>query len=140
MSYQKQNLSGFYKWLRARLAQKEYTELGPVQPLEIAFFKHGALGLPYIIGVVDTGSISNTPTEIFQRVEKWFQKMIGHTGAGVLIFIYHSTRPVTTIEEIQKIGSGGAGNGQVIAGAHDLHTGRHWLSNHMGWEQEIYEE
>jgi hypothetical protein len=41
---------------------------------------------------------------------------------------------VTRIEEIQKI------SGYVIAGAHDLHTGRHWLSNHLGWEQEIYGE
>src|SRR5687768_17472999 len=134
----RQDISEFYNWLRGRLAQKNYTELRPVQPLNLAFSKQGALSLPYVIAVVDTSHVTNTPTEIFQRVEGWMLKTVGRTGAGVLLFVYQSPPPVTTVEEIQKIGAGGAGNGQVIAGAHDLHTGRHWLSNHLNWEQEIY--
>lgn len=122
----------FYAWLRARLAQKKYAEIGPVPPLDLAFFKHGALNLPYVIAVTDTAHISNTPTEISQRVENWLQQMHGRTGAGCLIFVYHGAPAVTTIEEIQKIG------GYMTAGAHDLHTGKHWLSNHLNWEQEIY--
>src|SRR3979409_1326691 len=115
----------FYAWLRARLAQKEYAEIGAVPPLDLAFFKHGALNLPYVIAVTDTAHISNTPTEIFQRVEHWFQQLHGRTGAGCLLFVYHVAPPVTTIEEIQRIG------GYVTAGAHDLHTGKHWLSNNL---------
>lgn len=127
-----QNTQQFYGWLRARLAQKAYAEIGPAQPLSLAFFKHGALNLPYVIAVTDTAHVSNTPTEIFQQVGQWFQQLHGHTGAGCLLFVYHSAPAVTTIEEIQKIG------GYMTAGAHDLHTGRHWLANHLGWEQEIY--
>jgi hypothetical protein len=129
-----QTLDQFYAWIRRRLAQKAYAEIGPVQPLDLAFFKHGALNLPYVIAVIDIAHISNTPTEIFKRVEQWFQQLHGQTGAGCLLFVYHITPAVTRVEEIQKI------SGYVIAGAHDLHTGRHWLSNHLGWEQEIYGE
>lgn len=129
-----QDAQQFYRWLRTRLAQKAYAEIGPGQPLDLAFFKHGALSLPYVIAVMDTAYTSNTPTEIFQRVEQWLQQLHGNTGAACLLFVYHSTPAVTRIEEIQKIG------GYVTAGAHDLHTGRHWLSNHLGWEQEIYGE
>lgn len=135
-----QTITEFHNSLKARLEKKDYGELPPAEPLEIAFLKRDILGSPYVFAVVDTGTIANTPTEIFLRVEKWFQTLIGRSGAGVLLFVYHSPPAITTIEEIQKIGSGGAGNGQVIAGAHDLKTGRHWLSNHMGWEQTIYED
>lgn len=127
----KQDISAFYQWLRARLAHKGYAELGPVRPLDLAFFKHATLNLPSVIAVIDTAHTTNTPTEIFQQVEDWFQKMVG-IGAGALLFIYHSPPPITAIEEIQKIG------GQVVAGAHDLHTGKHWLSNYMNLEQVIY--
>jgi hypothetical protein len=129
---EKQNISAFYEWLGTRLAQKGYVPLGPVHPLDLAFFKAGAFG-PKVVSVTDTGHVSNTPTEIFQQVESWFQTMIGH-GAGALLFVYHSPPPVTTIEEIQNI------SGQVVAGAHDLHTGKHWLRKDMNFEQEIYGE
>jgi hypothetical protein len=127
-----QSVQRFYGWLRRRLAQKGYAEIGPVQPLDLAFSKQGALGLPYIIAAIDTARTSNIPTEIFKRVEPWFRKMHGNTGAGCLLFVYHTAPAVTTIEEIQAIG------GYVTAGAHDLHSGRHWLANHLGWNDEIY--
>lgn len=129
-----QSLDQFYTWLRRRLAHKAYAAIGPVQPLDQAFFKHGALNLPYVVAVIDTAYTSNTPTEIFKRVEQWFHQLHGNTGAGCLLFVYHSPPAVTRVEEIQKI------SGYVTAGAHDLQTGRHWLSNHLGWEQEIYGE
>ncbi|MGH8612607.1 MAG: hypothetical protein ACREYF_11390 [Gammaproteobacteria bacterium] len=97
----------FYDWLRTRLTQKiekKYAEIGPVAPLDLAFFKHGALNLPYVIAVADTSHISNTPAEIFQQVENWFQQLHGNTGAGCLLFVYQTAPAVTTIEEIQKIG------------------------------------
>jgi hypothetical protein len=129
-----QNTQQFYGWLRKRVAQKGYAEIGPVSPLDLAFFKHGALSLPYVIAVTDTAHTLNTPTQIFQRVEQWLQQLHGYTGAGCLLFVYHSPPAVITIEEIQQIG------GYVTAGAHDLHSGRHWLSNGSGWKQEIYGE
>jgi hypothetical protein len=127
-----QDIAGFYQYLRARLGAKDYTELKPVQPIDIAFFKLGWGGSPYAIAVVDTRHVTNTPTEILRRVESWLLKTVGRSGGAVLLFVYPSPPPVTTVEEIQKI------SGQVIAGAHDLHTGRHWLINHLGWEDELY--
>ena len=127
-----QTLDQLYAWLRTRLAHKAYAEIGPVPPLDLAFFKHGALNLPSVIAVTNTAHTSNTPTEIFQRVEQWLQQLHGHTGAACPLFVYHSAPPITTIEEIEQIG------GYVTAGAHDLHTGRHWLKNHLGWEDEVY--
>jgi hypothetical protein len=121
-----------YDSLRARLAQQGYAEIGPVPPLDLAFFKLGAPNLPYVIAVVDTAHISNTPIEIFHRAESWLQQMHGRTGAACLLFVYHGAPSITTLEEIQAIG------GYVTAGFHDLHTGRHWLANHLGWEQDIY--
>ncbi len=105
----------------------------PVSPLDVAFFRQGALNLPYVIAALDTGHVTNTATEIFQRVEPWFHQLIGRTGAGVLLFIHRTTPSITTVEEIQKLG-----NSQMIAGVHDLHSGKHWLSNILNWEQEIY--
>jgi hypothetical protein len=122
----------FFQSLRVRLAQKGYAEIGPVQPLNIAFFKHGALSLPYVIAVIDTAGVSNTPTEVFKRVEGWLQQLHGRTGAACLLFLYHGAPPITTVEEIQRIG------GYVTAGAHDLHSGEHWLSDNLGWKQDIY--
>jgi hypothetical protein len=128
-----QDISAFYQWLQTRLSQKGYAPLPPASPLDVAFFKHGALNLPYVIAAVDTGHVSNTATEIFQRLEPWFRQLIGRTGAGVLLVIHPTTPPITTVEEIQKLG-----NSQLIAGVHDLHSGKHWLSNILNWEQEIY--
>jgi hypothetical protein len=128
-----QHISAFYTWLQRRVAQKGYAALGPVSPLDVAFSKQGALNLPYVIAAVDTGHVANTPTEIFQRVEPWFRQLSGRTGAGVLLFVYQTAPSITTVEEIQKLG-----NSQLTAGAHDLHSGKHWLSNILNWEQEIY--
>jgi hypothetical protein len=127
-----QDTSQFFQWLQARLTQKEYAPIGPVHPLDVAFFKHGALNAPYIVAAVDTAHVSNTPVEIFQQVEGWLQKFLGHTGAACLLFVYHGEPGVNTVKAIQGIG------GYVTAGAHDLHTGEHWLANHLGWEGEIY--
>ena len=127
-----QDTEQFFQSLRQRLTQKNYAEIGPVQPLHLAFFKHGGLNLPYVIAVVDTAQVSNTPTEILHRVESWLHRMHGRTGAACLLFLFHGAPPITTIEEIQAIG------GYVTAGAHDLHTGKHWLADHLGWRNEIY--
>jgi hypothetical protein len=128
-----QDFSAFCQSLQSRLTRKAYSLLPPVAPLDIAFFKHGALNLPYVIAAVDTGHVTNTPTQIFQRVEPWFGQLTGRTGAGVILFVYRATPSITTVEEIQKLG-----NSQLIAGAHDLQSGKHWLSNLLNWEQEIY--
>ena len=44
-----QDISAFYSWLQTRLAHKQYDALPPASPLDIAFFKHGSLNLPYVI-------------------------------------------------------------------------------------------
>ena len=76
-----QDTHQFFQWLEARLSQKKYGPLGPVQPLDRAFFRQGATQ-PYMIAVVDTGHVSNTPIEIFRQVESWLQQFHGHTGGG----------------------------------------------------------
>ena len=125
------DISGFYQWLRPRLAGKGYTELAPIEPLQLGFFKHGALSLPYVVAVKDATYTTDSPTKIFQRVEGWFQTLIGRTGAGLLLFVCHQPL-ATTVEEIEKIG------GQVVAGAYDLFTGRDRVPEHLGWRQEIF--
>ena len=129
-----QDTSEFYQWLQAKLAKKGYNPVGTVQPLDVAFFKLGALSLPYVIAVVDASQTTNTPTEIFERVKDWFKQLHGRTGAGCLLFVDHGAPSITAIEEIQKIG------GYITAGAHDLHSGKHWLSDHLNWRNEIYGE
>ena len=124
----------FYQTLRARLGKKGYAEIVPQRPLDLGFFKHGSLNLPYVIAALDTSQTSNTPTEIHRGVEAWFKQFHGRTGAGCLLFVYHGEPTISTIEEIQKIG------GYITAGAHDLHSGRYWLANHLNWRREIYEE
>lgn len=127
-----QDTARFYEWLNTRLTNKGYVEIGHMAPVDRVFLKHGALNLPYVIAIIDTAHVSNTPSEIFERIENWLSQLHGATGAACIIFLYHGTPLVTTIEEIQGIG------GYVTAGAHDLRTGKHWLSNHLNWEQEIY--
>ena len=121
----------FYQWLRARLTQNGYVETGAVHPIDLAFLKASAFG-NRVIGVIDTSQRTNSPTQMLQQTEKWFQQMHGTAGAGCLLFVYHGEPPPSTLEEIQKIG------GYMTAGAHDLHSGKHWLANHLNWEQDIY--
>ncbi len=127
-----QDSQQFLQEVGARLTQKGYAAIGTVQPLDAAFFKAGVLGQPYVIAFVDTAHVANTPTEIVQRVEGWVHQLIGHQGAACIMFIYHGAPAVTTVEEIQKIGN------YFTCGAHDLHTGRHWLVPTLGWDRDIY--
>lgn len=122
----------FYEWLRTRLDKKGYAPIGPLQPLDVGFMKQGAFSGTRVIAALDATQTSNTPTDILQQVEKWFQKLHGNNGYGCLIFAYHGAPSITTIEEIQNIG------GYMIAGAHDLHSGKHWLEMHNGFEDDIY--
>jgi hypothetical protein len=129
---QHQDTTKFYEWLRARLDPQGYAQMGPVQPLDVAFLKQGPFIGTHIIAAIDTSQASNTPTEMFQQTEKWFLKLLGTNGAGCLLFVFHGEPPPSALVEIGKIG------GYMTAGAHDLHSGKHWLANHLNWEQDIY--
>jgi hypothetical protein len=126
-----QDTSQFYQWLRARLTQKGYVEIGAVQPIDLAFLKASAFG-NHVIGVIDTSRGTDSPTQMLQGTEKWFQQMRGTAGAGCLLFLYHG--PPNALAEIEKIG------GYMTAGAHNLHSGEHWLAMHHGFERDIYGE
>lgn len=130
---QHQDTTRFYEWLRVRLDPQGYAPMGPIQPLDFGFFKPSAFG-NRVIAAIDTSQTTNTPTQMFQQTEKWFEKLHGNTGAACLLFIYHGEPPPRALAEIQKIG------GYVTAGAHDLHSGRHWLAMHHGFERDIYGE
>jgi hypothetical protein len=121
----------FLQSMRTRLTAKGYVEQIPVAPLQMAFFKHGALNLPYAVAFKDATISTDSPKVIYQHVKPWFDSLIGHTGSGALLLIY-SQPTITTVEEAQGI------SGQVVVGVHDIFTGKHWLSNYMGWEQELY--
>lgn len=127
-----QDTARYFEWLNARLTNKGYAGIGGMAPIDRAYFKLGALNLPYVIAIIDTAHVSNTPSEIFKRIENWLSQLHGATGAACILFLYHGTPPDAALKEIQGIG------GYVTAGAHDLRTGEHWLSNHLNWEQEIY--
>lgn len=96
-----------------------------VHPIDLAFGNR-------VIGAIDTSQRTNSPTQMLQQAEKWFQQMHGTAGAGCLLFVYHGAP--SALAEIEQIG------GYMTAGAHDLHSGKHWLANHLNWEQDIYGE
>jgi len=121
----------FYQSLRTRLEQKGYVETGAVHPIDLAFLKASAFG-NRVIGVIDTSQRTGSVADMFEKTQKWFQQMHGTAGAGCLLFVYHGEPSSDTVAEIQKIG------GYMTAGAHDLHSGKHWLANHLNWEQDIY--
>jgi hypothetical protein len=128
-----QDTQQFYQWLRARLENKGYAVMGPVQPLDIGFLKQSAFG-NRVMAAIDTSQTANTPAEMLQQTEKWFEKLHGNTGNACLLFVFHGAPPPEALAEIEKMG------GYMTAGAHDLHSGKHVLANSHGWEQEIYEE
>lgn len=120
----------FYQGMRSRLLNKKYTELIPPPPLEWAFSKPTFGGtIPKVVGIV----LANTdgPQVTFQRVEGWFKQQLSHTGEGVLLFVYQtpSAHDVNVISQI---------SGQVVAGTYALDTDEHWMTNYMGWEQELF--
>jgi hypothetical protein len=128
-----QDTSQFYQWLRARLEKKGYVEIGAVQPIDLAFLKASAFG-NRVLGVIDTSQGTDSPTQMLQGTEKWFEKLHGKVGTGCLLFLYHGEPPPRTLKEIHEMG------GYMTVGAHDLHSGQHWLAMHHGFEQEIYGE
>ena len=124
------NAYQFLDSMRVRLGNKGYAELVPPQPLELAFIKQTFGGtLPKVVAVV----IANTdgPRPTFQRVQGWFNGLLRHSGAGVLLFVYQmpTAQDVNIISQI---------SGQVVAGAYALSSNQYWLSNYMGWDQELF--
>jgi hypothetical protein len=82
-----------------------------------------------VVGVVPANT--DGPQRTFERVEEWFQELLGNSGSGVLLFVYQtpSAHDVNVISQI---------SGQVVAGTYALSTDEHWLTNYMGWEQELF--
>lgn len=120
----------FYAGIRSRLLNKKYTELVPPSPLEWAFSKTTFGGtIPKVVGIV----LANTdgPQVTFQRVEGWFKQQLSHTGEGALLFVYQ-TPSAHDVDVISQI------SGQVVAGTYALDTDEYWMTNYMGWEQELF--
>ncbi|MCE0722560.1 MULTISPECIES: hypothetical protein [Legionella] len=133
-----QNLGQFYNGLSDRLANKNYTEVRPVPPLDLAFLKQSMGGLiPKVIGVTNSINSTDSPATTFQYATPWFKKLLGNGGAGALVYIYWQPT-ATTVDEVMKLGSGMLGYGQVIAGVYDLFSNHYWMSDHMNWPQEIF--
>ena len=124
------NAYQFLENMRIHLGNKGYAELVPPQPLELAMIKQTFGGtLPKVVGVV----IANTdgPQLTFQRVQGWFRGLLGHSGSGVLLFVYQmpSAQDVNIISQF---------SGQVVAGTYALSSNQYWMSNYMGWDTELF--
>jgi hypothetical protein len=125
-------IEAYYEYLRNRLTGKGYKPIQTIQPLQLAFFKRGVLNAPYIIAVKDMSKTTDRPKEILSQVEEWFNQYVGGGGGnGLIMFVYNQTLAMD-LDEIKSI------SGIVYAGAHDLFTGKHWVSGY--WEQDLYDD
>jgi Plasmid pRiA4b ORF-3-like protein len=85
-----------------------------------------------LVAVKDAVHTTDSPQQIFAAVDAWAKQGWDHRVTAVLLFV--SWQPPTAVtEDIQK-----RTGGQTFAGGHDLFSGRHWMSNYLGMEQEIY--
>jgi hypothetical protein len=121
-----------------RLNNKGYIEIRPPGSYEIALMKQTFGGtLPKVITIVDATMTTDSPATIYKRHADWFSKLLGNTGAGVMLFIYHQPT-AKDVDDIMQLGKGILGYGQVVAGVYDLYSNKYWLSDHMGWPEEIF--
>lgn len=124
--------------IRNRLINKDYIEVRPPFNYEIAMMKQTFGGtIPKVIAIFNATMTTDSPTEVYNQHHEWFKKLLGNTGAGIILFMYH--RPTANqVEEILKLGSGMLGYGQVVAGVYDGLNNKYWMSEHMGWPDEIF--
>ncbi|VVC76266.1 hypothetical protein AQUSIP_15750 [Aquicella siphonis] len=124
--------------LRNRLGAKGYIEVRPPSTYEIAMMKQTFGGtIPKVIAVFDATMTTDSPADIFNRHKSWFEKLLGNTGAGVLLYMYHQPS-ASQVDEILQLGRGMLGYGQVVAGVYDVYSNKYWMSDHMGWPDEIF--
>jgi hypothetical protein len=114
-----------------RLTSKQYTSTGAMPPLQAGFFKRNALDLPYVIGIKNAMTTTDSPREAFQRTANWFHSLIGETGGGLLVFVYYDP-PMRIVDEIAQVG-----NGVVVSGHYDLLTQTDSIPTHLNWRHEI---
>ncbi len=124
--------------IRNRLTNKDYIEVRPPLHYEIAMMKQTFGGtIPKVVAIFDATMTTDSPTTIYQRHHDWFSKLLGNTGAGVILFLYFQPS-ASQVDEISKLGSGMLGYGQVVAGVFDIANNKYWMSDHMGWPDEIF--
>ncbi|QBR84752.1 hypothetical protein E3983_10540 [Legionella israelensis] len=127
-----------YDRMRIRLANKGYTEVRPAPPMELGFLKQTMGGLiPKVIAFINATHSTDMPTETFKRSMPWFKNLLGNNGAAVLIYIYWQPS-AALVNEVMQLGKGSLGYGQVVAGVYDLSSNQYWMSDHMGWPNEIF--
>ncbi|MCI5208753.1 MAG: hypothetical protein D3910_08155, partial [Candidatus Electrothrix sp. ATG2] len=61
----------------------------------------------------------------------------GNNGAGILLFTYYEA-PAWAVDTTLELGKGFLGYGQVIGGVFDLSSNKYWMSDHMGWGNELF--
>ncbi|KTC84221.1 hypothetical protein [Legionella brunensis] len=134
-----QNSWLFYDSLRMRLANKAYTEVRPIAPIDLAFLKQTMGGLvPKVIAVTNSMDSTDSPTTTFRYTTTWFKNLLGNGGAGVLLYVYWQPT-AAVVDEVLQLGNGMLGYGQVVAGVYDLFSNRYWMSDHMNWPHEIFQ-
>ena len=128
----------FFENVQNRLSKKGYIEVRPPDPNEIALMKQTFGGtIPKVIAIRDVTRTTDTPLTIYNRHQEWFKKLLGNTGAGIILFAY--IQPSNqVINEALELGKGMLGYGQVVAGVYDLASNQYWMSDHMGWPDEIF--
>jgi len=127
--------------LAGNLQRKGYSQIAGPSPNSFAMFKQATgLGVPKLVAV-----LANTdgPSVNFPRVESWFKKTMGRSGAGLLLLAL-SNPPQSYLSEALGQGRGTLGYGQVVCGVFDLSGSTYYLPKgdydtyHMGWDQELF--
>lgn len=128
----------FFDQTRQHLSQKGYIEVRPPESFEFAMLKQTFGGtIPKAIAVYDARFSTDSPTTIFGRHKKWFSQLLGNTGSGALIFVYHQPS-ASIVDEALQLGKGLLGAGPVVAGVYDIASGKHWMSDFMGLADEVF--
>jgi hypothetical protein len=128
-----QTVQQMFQVFEQRLAKKGYNPFPSPIGLHLSMAKHTTFGL-WIPVVTDGLHSTDDPATMFRHTQEWALSHIGNLGGGVLLFLYNQPS-AAAVEDIQKFG-----DTRFFAGVHDLQSGRHWLSNTLGFEQELYDD
>jgi hypothetical protein len=122
-----------------KLRGKGYSEVATMPPLQWGFlYPAQQLWPSWLIGVVDARGSHESPAKTFERVSTWFESTTGGLqGNGLLLFLCE--RPEATWRDEICESHFYAGNIPVAAGAYDLVSGKHWLSNPGEWESQLFD-
>lgn len=127
--------------LASNLQGKGYTQIAGPSVNSFAMFKQATgFGVPKLVAIVANTDMPNTN---FTRADPWFKKIMGRSGAGLLLLVLSNPQQ-NYVSDALKQGHGVLGYGQVVCGVYDLSQNTYYLPKgavdtyHMGWDQELF--